>query len=146
MSKYRSAQGKIIDMAALAAKNEKTRAVGNMKVNARGDTIDSNGKVITPVTGKVSDRYAKTVGNRSSHVVGKPGKAHGAPTIPTSPSVPVKPVVQEVEELTAYEMELEESFEDDLEVEKIKAKELEATHGKETGISTTQNKTSYTSK
>ena len=46
MAQHRSAQGKIIDMAALAAKNERVRAVGNMPVNARGDTIGANGKVI----------------------------------------------------------------------------------------------------
>ena len=47
MSKYRTAQGKMVDMSALQAKNERTRAVGNMKVNARGDTIDSNGKLLS---------------------------------------------------------------------------------------------------
>jgi hypothetical protein len=44
MAIHRTALGKQIDMAALAAKNEKTRAVGNMKVNARGDTIDGKGE------------------------------------------------------------------------------------------------------
>ncbi len=43
MSKYRTAMGKTVDMAALTAKNEKVRAVGNMSVNARGDTIDARG-------------------------------------------------------------------------------------------------------
>ena len=39
-SVYRTAQGKTLDMAALRAKNEKTRAVGNVKnLNARGDTL-----------------------------------------------------------------------------------------------------------
>jgi hypothetical protein len=141
MTKYRSAQGKVVDMAALAAKNEKTRAVGNMKVNARGDTIDSNGKIIIPVTAKVNDRYSKTVGNRSSHVVNKNGKTHKAPITPSG--VTNKPAIQEIEELTEYEKELEESFEDDLEVEQIKAKELEEINGKETSIPSTQNKTSY---
>jgi len=65
-SKYRTAQGKIVDMTALSAKNERTRAVGNMKVNARGDTIDSDGKVVIPVTEKVADKYAKTVGTKSA--------------------------------------------------------------------------------
>ena len=37
---YRSASGKTVDMGALRLKNEKTRAVGNMKVNARGDMIN----------------------------------------------------------------------------------------------------------
>lgn len=67
MGTYRSAQGKMVDMAALASKNQKVRAVGNMNVNARGDTIDSNGRVIEPVTEKVSEKYSKTVGNRSAH-------------------------------------------------------------------------------
>jgi hypothetical protein len=34
---YKSAKGKPVDMGALRLKNEKERAVGNMKVNARGD-------------------------------------------------------------------------------------------------------------
>ena len=42
MPAYRSAQGKMVDMSVLAAKNEKVRAVGNMNVNARGDVIDEN--------------------------------------------------------------------------------------------------------
>lgn len=99
---YRSAQGKQIDMAALAARNEKVRAVGNMKVNARGDTIDGNGKVLVPVTQKVGQKYQNTVGNRSAHV-----KKTSAP----------KP------ELTKDELDLESSTQDDLEVEKIKQSE-----------------------
>lgn len=72
MSIYRSAQGKMIDMGALISKNEKTRAVGNMKVNARGDTIDSHGRIIKPVTAKVNEQYGRTVGNRSANSIRKP--------------------------------------------------------------------------
>ena len=71
MAVYRTAQGKQLDMSALVAKNEKTRAVGNMKVNARGDTIDGRGKIIEPVTAKVSKKYEKTVGNKSAMPVAK---------------------------------------------------------------------------
>ena len=46
MATHRSAMGKEVDMSALRQRNEKTRAVGNMNVNARGDIIDSNGQVI----------------------------------------------------------------------------------------------------
>ena len=67
MGIYRTAQGRPLDMASLAAKNEKTRAVGNMNVNARGDTIDSHGKVITPVTRKVGNRYNNSVANPESN-------------------------------------------------------------------------------
>jgi hypothetical protein len=70
MSKYRTAMGKTVDMAALTAKNEKTRAVGNMKVNARGDSIDAQGRIIRTATTKVNDSYNKTCkgadGNHSS--------------------------------------------------------------------------------
>lgn len=106
MSKYRTAMGKTVDMTSLIAKNEKTRAVGNMSVNARGDTIDAQGRIVKPATQKVSDAYQKTVGNRSANVVKQPAAA--------------KPPVRE---LTAEEIELERSLEDDIEVEQIKAKE-----------------------
>ena len=63
MSVYRSARGQPIDMATLAAKNEKVRAVGNMNVNARGDVIDSYGRVEQDGTNRVKAKYAKTVKN-----------------------------------------------------------------------------------
>ena len=113
MSIYRTAMGKNVDMNALRAKNEKTRAVGNVKnLNARGDTIDAFGRVTKAVTNKVSDSYSKTVGNRSANVTKKP-----QPRIQ-----PDKPKL-DLAELTLAEIELEESLDDDLEVEKIKAQE-----------------------
>jgi hypothetical protein len=118
MAKHRTAMGKTVDMAALAARNEKTRAVGNMKVNARGDTIDAQGRIIKPVTTKVNEQYANTVGNRSSHVVRRPAQqARPAPPAPVAPTI-------DLNELNSMERELEESLEDDLEIEKIKAEEL----------------------
>jgi len=58
---YRSANGKPVDMGALRLKNEKTRAVGNMKVNARGDEIDSRGRVIRKKTEQVNTQYQRQV-------------------------------------------------------------------------------------
>ncbi len=58
---YRSANGKIVDMGALRLKNEKTRAVGNMKVNARGDEIDPRGRVIRKKTEQVNNQYQRQV-------------------------------------------------------------------------------------
>lgn len=43
---YRSAQGAMVDMEKLRLANEETIAVGNMKVNARGDELGPGGKVI----------------------------------------------------------------------------------------------------
>lgn len=43
------ARGRIVDLGALAAQNEKTRAVGNVPMNARGDRLDAKGNVKTKV-------------------------------------------------------------------------------------------------
>ena len=45
MKSAKTALGRTINMAALAAKNETTRAVSNIPVNARGDIIDNRGNV-----------------------------------------------------------------------------------------------------
>lgn len=43
---YKTAQGKIVDMDMLRQRNELTPAVGNARVNARGDELGSGGKVV----------------------------------------------------------------------------------------------------
>ena len=43
---YKSMQGKSIDMDLLRQKNELTPAVGNAKVNARGDELGPGGKIV----------------------------------------------------------------------------------------------------
>ena len=45
MRSVKTARGKVIDMAALAAKNETARSVGNVLMNARGDRLNSDGTV-----------------------------------------------------------------------------------------------------
>ena len=43
---HRSMQGKEIDMTKLVNQNEMTVAVGNVKVNARGDELGPGGKIV----------------------------------------------------------------------------------------------------
>lgn len=43
---YKSMQGKEVDLDKLRLRNEMTLAVGNAKVNARGDEIGPGGKII----------------------------------------------------------------------------------------------------
>ena len=43
---YKSMQGKQVDMDLLRQRNELTPAVGNAKVNARGDELGPGGKII----------------------------------------------------------------------------------------------------
>ena len=57
----RSAMGKAVDMSAIVTRNENVRAVGNMGVNARGDVIDSYGRVVQQNTKRVNDSYNNTL-------------------------------------------------------------------------------------
>lgn len=43
--KIKTARGRIIDMGALAARNEQVKAVGNILMNARGDRLNPDGSV-----------------------------------------------------------------------------------------------------
>ena len=43
---YRTMQGKEIDMGKLINQNEMTIAVGNMRVNARGDKLGPGGQIV----------------------------------------------------------------------------------------------------
>jgi hypothetical protein len=60
---YRTAQGKTVDLGALMLQNENTRAVGNMKVNARGDLIDGWNRPIDRRTQQVQKQYDRQVSN-----------------------------------------------------------------------------------
>ncbi len=62
---YKTAQGKLIDMGALLLRNENTRAVGNMKANARGDQLDNTNQVVTKKTEQVTRQYSKQVTERN---------------------------------------------------------------------------------
>lgn len=59
MSKtYKTAMGKTIDMGSMAVANEKIRAVGNMRVNARGDIIDSNNNIVKTRQQQLAEQYS----------------------------------------------------------------------------------------
>ena len=57
---YRSAMGKTVDMGSLLLQNEGVRAVGNMGVNARGDVINSNNRVIERKSRQVQRQNRRT--------------------------------------------------------------------------------------
>jgi hypothetical protein len=63
---YKSAMGRVVDIGALMLENENVRAVGNMKVNARGDTLDSTDRVIESKTKQVQKHYQKQSTNTSA--------------------------------------------------------------------------------
>ena len=63
---YRSAQGKMVDLGTIILQNEHVRAVGNMKVNARGDKIDSLNQVIETRTERIQRHNNSTSTSVSS--------------------------------------------------------------------------------
>lgn len=56
---HTSMQGKIVDMEKLSIQHEMTPAVGNMKVNARGDEIGAGGKIVRTREQVLADHYAE---------------------------------------------------------------------------------------
>lgn len=87
MSKHITYRGTTIDMEALRCENEKTVAIGNMKVNARGDQI--NRGMVT----KTADQIARENHRIQTAVVstGLKGRQPVAPTPTVLDQKPVKP-------------------------------------------------------
>ena len=54
---YTSMQGKQIDMEKLQLRNELLPAIGNMKVNARGDELGAGGKIVRTREQILQDYY-----------------------------------------------------------------------------------------
>ena len=54
---YKTMQGKNVDMDLLRKRNELTQAVGNAKVNARGDELGAGGKIIKKREDVLADYY-----------------------------------------------------------------------------------------
>lgn len=71
---YRSAQGKMVDLGTIMLQNEHVRAVGNMKVNARGDKLDSLNHVVETRTESIqrhNDQTSTNVNNSPVHTSSK---------------------------------------------------------------------------
>lgn len=56
---YRSMMGKIVDMDLLTKANELTPAIGNAKMNARGDEIGPGGRIVKRRDEVVAEYYDK---------------------------------------------------------------------------------------
>jgi hypothetical protein len=123
MSKQYTAMGKQVDMAALAAKNEKVRAVGNMNVNARGDILSPNNEVIDNTNNRINRIYNKTVDRRAmatditpnSQELSAMKAEQKAQSLQSPPVIPVapKPTNIDLEELTELERQFEQLEEDE---------------------------------
>lgn len=61
---YRTAQGREVDIERLKLQNEMVPALGNMKVNARGDQLGSGGKILR-TREQLMDEHYKSSANRT---------------------------------------------------------------------------------
>lgn len=68
MPVYSSMRGKEIDLEKLAMKHEHTPAVGNAKVNARGDQLGPGGQIVKTREEILADYYAKNPGAKPEEI------------------------------------------------------------------------------
>ena len=87
MKRIKTARGQVLDMGALATQHEKTRAVSNVPVNARGDIIDNRGNVKVSREEISKEYYKETVPGADTTKVSikeeeskKPAKKKSGPT------------------------------------------------------------------
>ena len=57
---YKTMQGKQVDMDLLRKRNELTPAVGNARVNARGDELGPGGKIVKTGCSELAEELEKT--------------------------------------------------------------------------------------
>lgn len=121
---HRTASGKSLDMSSLAAKNENVRAIGNMSVNAKGDIIDSNNRVVATVSQRVARTYNKTTQNPSANQMAPKPHAvqpHPAPATEVQSVKKEEPPVVFLEDMSEDEIEYFDEFDADV-PEKIEEK------------------------
>jgi hypothetical protein len=65
---YKTANGKNVDLDLLISRNELTPAVGNARVNARGDELGPGGKIIRKREDVLKSYYDQSPGVREENV------------------------------------------------------------------------------
>jgi hypothetical protein len=95
---YRTMQGRMVDIDQLRAAKESEQAVGNMKVNARGDVLGVRGQVITPKSQVMQKYYEQPKGKASEG----PSSTKQTPT-PQPKAVETKVVETKVVETKAVQ-------------------------------------------
>ena len=104
---HRTARGQAIDMETLRLANEDTIAVGNMKVNARGDELGFGGKVVRTRKEVIDETYkVHTMVPQDDRVFSDADASEAAHSKPASSGVettaksPAKKVEEKVEKFT----------------------------------------------
>ena len=115
-------RGKVVDMDLLRKKNELTPAIGNARVNARGDLLGPGGKIVKKREEMVRDYYEKNpnaVRDETGHFAEKRAQAKTSTTeqVVEEPKARTTRTTKKVEEPTAEEQvrleEFDEGWEED---------------------------------
>ena len=139
MTVRKSNRGQSIDMEALIAANKESPAVGNMKVNARGDVMGPGGEILQANEDRVRAYYQENPSSSTSQVSLK-GQMPGVQAIaddvnPLEPktaktakenkrTTPPEPsVIDTVEEVLEDKIEAVSEFDEPEEVEPIEVKD-----------------------
>jgi hypothetical protein len=115
---HRSMRGKNVDMDLLRKRNELTPAVGNARVNARGDELGPGGQIIKSREDVVAEHYsqagvaAESTGRTSGSVVEENAVAPVVSPAPKTVSRTKKEEVVIQEPLTAAEQEMLDEADD----------------------------------
>lgn len=112
---YRSAQGRVVDIEKLRLANEETIAVGNMRVNARGDQLGPGGKIVKTRNQIMKEYYSL---NTPVSVPSRPVREE--PPVPTIQADPVIAPVAEAVSNSPLDQEMAEWDAADAEEEKPK--------------------------
>jgi hypothetical protein len=97
---YKTAKGKAIDLGTIRLQNEHVRAVGNMNVNARGDKLDQNNRVVETKAQQIQKQNARGTNVSDAPVHTSVNKAtkrakkaqdDGTPVANTTPAVTTTP-------------------------------------------------------
>jgi hypothetical protein len=90
---HRSMRGKQVDMDLLRKRNELTPAVGNARVNARGDELGPGGQIIKKREDVVGEHYAQAGFAKNATGRAKTPQAVVNTVVAESPAEPVKKTV-----------------------------------------------------
>ena len=105
---HRSLRGKPVDMALLQKRNELTPAVGNARVNARGDELGPNGTIIRKREEIVADHYgsAGTAMHTEAPIAPVVAEAQAEVKVKATKKVKVKSDPEPVADLSPEEAEM----------------------------------------
>lgn len=101
---YKTANGKNIDLDLLIARNELTPAVGNVRVNARGDELGPGGKIVRKKEDILRDYYDQSSTIKNEVLVDQP-----TPSVTPVETVVAKTTVKQVPVIDDW---VEEDIED----------------------------------